>query len=106
SCLTERCSLHSLCSSLHDALPILEMQMGKPQEWHQAARWVAFWVAIDSTLAAVLLKAVLMTFNRCLGRVDERPRASQRLKVIRTDRKSTRLNSSHGSISYAVFCLK
>src|SRR3989337_3270359 len=25
---------------------------------------------------------------------------------IRRDRKSTRLNSSHGSISYAVFCLK
>src|SRR5207249_7041545 len=26
--------------------------------------------------------------------------------LIRTDRKSTRLNSSHVSISYAVFCLK
>src|SRR5207245_8050023 len=26
--------------------------------------------------------------------------------VMSTDRKSTRLNSSHGSISYAVFCLK
>src|SRR5207245_11654476 len=26
--------------------------------------------------------------------------------IDRTDRKSTRLNSSHGSISYAVFCLK
>src|SRR5689334_24508911 len=25
---------------------------------------------------------------------------------FRTDRKSTRLNSSHSSISYAVFCLK
>src|SRR2546422_3115416 len=25
---------------------------------------------------------------------------------LRTDRKSTRLNSSHGYISYAVFCLK
>src|SRR5207245_10520515 len=25
---------------------------------------------------------------------------------IEADRKSTRLNSSHGSISYAVFCLK
>src|SRR5207245_11205262 len=25
---------------------------------------------------------------------------------FRVDRKSTRLNSSHGSISYAVFCLK
>src|SRR2546422_6337379 len=27
-------------------------------------------------------------------------------EVIRIDRKSTRLNSSHGYISYAVFCLK
>src|SRR5207245_5993711 len=26
--------------------------------------------------------------------------------ALRLDRKSTRLNSSHGSISYAVFCLK
>src|SRR3712207_7039042 len=25
---------------------------------------------------------------------------------VRTDRKSTRLNSSHANISYAVFCLK
>src|SRR5271169_823966 len=27
-------------------------------------------------------------------------------RPIGSDRKSTRLNSSHGSISYAVFCLK
>src|SRR2546422_8258843 len=27
-------------------------------------------------------------------------------RVARIDRKSTRLNSSHGYISYAVFCLK
>src|SRR3712207_8809008 len=26
--------------------------------------------------------------------------------LVRTDRKSTRLNSSHANISYAVFCLK
>src|SRR5208282_6836173 len=35
--------------------------------------------------------------------------AKQRLRLRRRrrrDRKSTRLNSSHGSISYAVFCLK
>src|SRR3989337_3749305 len=32
---------------------------------------------------------------------------AQRAEVARRrDRKSTRLNSSHGSISYAVFCLK
>src|SRR2546429_7372823 len=29
-----------------------------------------------------------------------------RIAVWNTDRKSTRLNSSHGYISYAVFCLK
>src|SRR5438128_5729688 len=33
------------------------------------------------------------------------PRILERLERHR-DRKSTRLNSSHGSISYAVFCLK
>src|SRR3989449_7164427 len=27
-------------------------------------------------------------------------------ELLRRDRKSTRLNSSHGYISYAVFCLK
>src|SRR2546422_1563488 len=30
----------------------------------------------------------------------------ERAAVKRLDRKSTRLNSSHGYISYAVFCLK
>src|SRR2546422_6444597 len=27
-------------------------------------------------------------------------------RIVHSDRKSTRLNSSHGYISYAVFCLK
>src|SRR5690625_2380261 len=31
---------------------------------------------------------------------------SMRVEELRTDRKSTRLNSSHVAISYAVFCLK
>src|SRR5205809_4203680 len=31
---------------------------------------------------------------------------ARRHAATRTDRKSTRLNSSHGYISYAVFCLK
>src|SRR5258707_4913160 len=33
-------------------------------------------------------------------------RAAQRLDLLGQDRKSTRLNSSHANISYAVFCLK
>src|SRR3989449_7787382 len=32
--------------------------------------------------------------------------AVQEQRVVGLDRKSTRLNSSHGYISYAVFCLK
>src|ERR1017187_1108888 len=32
-------------------------------------------------------------------------RPAHRFEVIHTDRKSTRLNSSHRCISYAVFCL-
>src|SRR5256886_8478180 len=31
---------------------------------------------------------------------------TQPARVVLTDRKSTRLNSSHSQISYAVFCLK
>src|SRR2546429_1187317 len=33
-------------------------------------------------------------------------RSKRSSRSSRTDRKSTRLNSSHGYISYAVFCLK
>src|SRR5687768_17997874 len=44
------------------------------------------------------------------SRRDRRCHAKRRVRGIleddATDRKSTRLNSSHGYISYAVFCLK
>jgi hypothetical protein len=39
-------------------------------EWNQVLVWVAVWTVADVALVAVLLKAVLVTFNRCLGRVD------------------------------------
>src|SRR5258708_20967446 len=42
-----------------------------------------------------------------LGRVAEsHPRRLREQRPVRQDRKSTRLNSSHQIISYAVFCLK
>src|SRR5689334_24383368 len=34
------------------------------------------------------------------------PALQERMDIVKRDRKSTRLNSSHSSISYAVFCLK
>src|SRR5947209_9662859 len=42
--------------------------------------------------------------HRLRGRAGVEPAAGQLL--ARRDRKSTRLNSSHANISYAVFCLK
>src|SRR3712207_7737320 len=38
----------------------------------------------------------------CVGRVS----AEEHRRIVDGDRKSTRLNSSHANISYAVFCLK
>src|SRR2546422_3524939 len=69
--------------SLHDALPICP-----------AAREVAAPGAVGQRHAA--------RHPRAAGR---RGRPRPRHEADR-DRKSTRLNSSHGYISYAVFCLK
>src|SRR2546429_4165734 len=51
--------------------------------------------------------ATLAQLRRVVARaqgLDDRPPATDLWPAI--DRKSTRLNSSHGYISYAVFCLK
>src|SRR2546430_12287425 len=56
-------------------------------------------VACHETLEAIKPVAHLAVFDTaCLSRTTN-------MSVI-TDRKSTRLNSSHSQISYAVFCLK
>src|SRR2546427_7942377 len=54
-------------------------------------------------------KAILLTFKKEVPYVLEAFRAGAKGYVLKThgaDRKSTRLNSSHSQISYAVFCLK
>src|SRR5690606_41454599 len=68
---------HPPSLSLHDALPILP---------HRAA-----WARIGSKGC------------RDGNRAPEPPRS---IGAVLRDRKSTRLNSSHVKISYAVFCLK
>src|SRR5947208_13240838 len=72
--------------SLHDALPISTHQDWPPQnaeEAVQAASGLKFW-------SVVSLKH----------------KRSASVNMTKEDRKSTRLNSSHQIISYAVFCLK
>src|SRR3712207_299912 len=73
--------------SLHDALPI----------WSDATvRELQAAFSIDSGVARRLLAEAPVVVKRCAT-----PELADAL-----DRKSTRLNSSHANISYAVFCLK
>src|SRR6266568_6860698 len=68
---------------------------------------------VESSAAAPGTKVPLAGTNRGLpaaaGSLDGAPGGACRLGPVsgrQPDRKSTRLNSSHSSISYAVFCLK
>src|SRR2546429_9572902 len=56
-----------------------------------------FLLAMDQQRRGLLAALVAARGFACFQRCDE---------TAREDRKSTRLNSSHGYISYAVFCLK
>src|SRR3712207_8422638 len=74
--------------SLHDALPIYLELTENMKEGHK-----------KGTLLWVLDKTATAMGARRLRKWIEQP-------LISKDRKSTRLNSSHANISYAVFCLK
>src|SRR3712207_8624091 len=59
----------------------------------------------DAGLAAQISSAMVGLKKQYYGRGPERARTFIHGEYI-LDRKSTRLNSSHANISYAVFCLK
>src|SRR5207244_5630224 len=75
-----------------------------------AAVLAAVFVAVstrNSRKATLQLRAEIARLNSGLQpQGDLLRRAEQARGSIETDRKSTRLNSSHQIISYAVFCLK
>src|SRR3712207_7980842 len=70
--------------SLHDALPI----------------WTAALQAVSREPASAERDARLAAIQREVSDLQ------QNYSALIRDRKSTRLNSSHANISYAVFCLK
>src|SRR3712207_8058610 len=76
--------------SLHDALPICWERPGDAHELVDQAEQVIFELSQSR---------VSGEFAHIEGLLKE---SFERI----TDRKSTRLNSSHANISYAVFCLK
>src|SRR2546422_5953823 len=64
-------------------------------------------IAIGTSAVARMLKTpLIVTLTK--GGFTARKVAALRppVPILAVDRKSTRLNSSHGYISYAVFCLK
>src|SRR2546430_12973081 len=77
--------------SLHDALPICADRDGGDMNWRR-------------TLVAALLVVELCANAR--GAEPEASPGEWKFISDKEDRKSTRLNSSHSQISYAVFCLK
>src|SRR5947209_14782123 len=83
--------------SLHDALPILPFSFAKI---NQTALIIPLPVAIEPGQAATV------RLNFVVRIPPKKGRWGQWDGITTLDRKSTRLNSSHANISYAVFCLK
>src|SRR3712207_8084363 len=57
-------------------------------------------------LIFLILRGVIQTFRIDGQSMEPNLHSQQYILVNKIDRKSTRLNSSHANISYAVFCLK
>src|SRR5689334_24687730 len=84
---------------LHDALPIWSMSAAD-----MPARLSAFSAAYEGPVNMIDGSEPMLAKLRMRAR-GLRPARLPASSHVR-DRKSTRLNSSHSSISYAVFCLK
>src|SRR5690242_21251690 len=88
--------------SLHDALPIYKQQ--GPRSGGVMNQHFAQNVKVDRVTVARLNLIDISEPSGQLHCVVTLVLQTSPVKVL--DRKSTRLNSSHMSISYAVFCLK
>src|SRR5438128_8525789 len=79
--------------SLHDALPISQVEAMLTS------------LTDGKALPAAVVEQIVAKTDGVPLFVEELVKMILESGLVR-DRKSTRLNSSHGSISYAVFCLK
>src|SRR5438876_12112113 len=65
-----------------------------------------FFLMIRRPPRSTLFPYTTLFRSRCFAGANARDKPDTGSRVGFVDRKSTRLNSSHPSISYAVFCLK
>src|SRR6266542_2325081 len=104
---------------LHQSVDLLgDMNFLVERQFHHVARCLElrfrrvelfFYLMIRRPPRSTLFPYTTLFRSRAAARQSQaRSRGSRpsRSPYDRRDRKSTRLNSSHGSISYAVFCLK
>src|SRR5690606_41997039 len=102
----EQPAANAFTPSLHDALPIFKrtrfqaecrtfLRIKSPRGFYRATG--AFRGASAHAHSTAITPAIGTT---------SRPVRRPAFSATRPDRKSTRLNSSHVKISYAVFCLK
>src|SRR5437879_11329362 len=68
-----------------------------PKDLPRALRVAGFWVRKARTLSREFQSSIDQMIREA---------ELEEVRIIWSDRKSTRLNSSHRCISYAVFCLK
>src|SRR5207302_8825504 len=90
--------------SLHDALPISAVR-----EIVRVPEITSVPSAPDLIEGVINLRGKIipvMDLRKRFGQTEIHPDKKNRILGMNLDRKSTRLNSSHVKISYAVFCLK
>src|SRR5207244_11646131 len=89
--------------SLHDALPIFRGQIHDGE-----ILVIEFAVLVDHVAVALhqIVEQGLVRVGMAIEVHGDEARELQKARIDVTDRKSTRLNSSHQIISYAVFCWK
>src|SRR5690625_6307392 len=88
--------------SLHDALPIYLADENRTEEWLDTLNDAhTKTVAVAANSQDDIKKVINL-----IESVGLEAQKNMTDKGVNRDRKSTRLNSSHVAISYAVFCLK
>src|SRR5437879_11027607 len=82
----------------------LDVRVAAHEIWDDACQRTRIWLG-EPCEAADLMESSVLQISRYLDGRGPAP-SPQEIKALLIDRKSTRLNSSHRCISYAVFCLK
>src|SRR5690606_41060970 len=101
---------HNQFRTLGCALALINVWHGAIRSGKTIASLIAFLIAVAAAPSSGLIVIVgrsLQTIERnVLDPLQDDALFGPIAKLVVQDRKSTRLNSSHVKISYAVFCLK